>query len=117
MRLTAFQIDAIERATTEVFGEGSDVWLFGSRIDDGKRGGDLDLLIRPPERALEQTPEGMSVRDGKTVLMEKIRLLGALERRLGNRRIDIVIEMPGDTRPIVRIAREQGIRLNRMNSA
>jgi hypothetical protein len=43
--------------------------------------------------------------------MDKIRLLGKLERGLGERKIDIVIETPDDQRSIVKIAHETGIRL------
>ncbi|MBT8419413.1 MAG: nucleotidyltransferase domain-containing protein [Gammaproteobacteria bacterium] len=99
MRLTARQIDIIKQTTAEILGESAEVWLFGSRTDDNKRGGDIDLLIRPPAR------------DSKQALMEKIRLLVRLEQRLGECKIDIVIETPDDTRPIVRIARHQGILL------
>ena len=47
MRLTDVQIAAIREATAEVFGPEAQVWLFGSRVEDSKRGGDIDLLIRP----------------------------------------------------------------------
>jgi len=45
MRLNQHQCQAITTATRVVFGDSAKVWLFGSRIDDLKRGGDIDLLI------------------------------------------------------------------------
>ena len=46
MRLTPDQITAIKSAAAENFGTDASVSLFGSRVDDSKRGGDIDLLIR-----------------------------------------------------------------------
>lgn len=76
---------------------GHRVFLFGSRVDDNKRGGDIDLLLRP--------------RHSDQMLTRKLHLLRLLERQLGERRIDIVIETPDDARPIIRIAHETGVRL------
>ena len=45
MRLTPSQHSAIRTTATEIFGEDVIIWLFGSRVDDDKRGGDIDLLI------------------------------------------------------------------------
>ena len=45
MRLKQRDIDAIKWATAEVFGPTARVFLYGSRIDDSSRGGDIDLLI------------------------------------------------------------------------
>ena len=45
------------------------------------------------------------------VLAKKIAFLGKLERLLGERKIDVVIEEHNDVRPIVKIAHKQGIRL------
>ena len=98
MRLTAEQAEVIRVAVREVYGEDSRLWLFGSRVGDARRGGDIDLLVRPDT-------------SGGYALMDKIRLLGKLERGLGERKIDIVIETPDDQRPIVKIAHESGIRL------
>ena len=42
MRLAAEQITAIRQSALEVFGEDTQVWLFGSWADDSKRGGDID---------------------------------------------------------------------------
>lgn len=99
MRLTQPQRDAIRQTAAEAFGSAACVWLFGSRVDDTKRGGDIDLLIRPDPSALDR------------LLMRKIRFLGKLERILGERKIDVIIEGPADARPIVRIAHETGVRL------
>ncbi|MFO7641900.1 MAG: nucleotidyltransferase domain-containing protein [Candidatus Competibacteraceae bacterium] len=102
MRLTPEQAQAIRDSVTEVFGAAAQVWLFGSRVDDRRRGGDIDLLVRPPaDRAA----------DPETAWRDKLRLLGQLERRLGERKIDVVLEAPDDPRPIVRIAHQTGIPL------
>jgi predicted nucleotidyltransferase len=47
MRLTQNEKDSIKKTFLEVFGEG-EIYLFGSRVDDSKRGGDIDLFIRLP---------------------------------------------------------------------
>jgi uncharacterized protein len=99
MRLTPNQIAAIRASANEVFGPSVDVWLFGSRVDDHKRGGDIDLLIRAADM------------QAHSLLVSKLRFLGLLEQRLGERKVDVVIEMEGDTRPIVRVAHETGVRL------
>jgi predicted nucleotidyltransferase len=44
MRLTNYEILSIKKVFEEVFGNGK-IYLFGSRIDDTKRGGDIDLYI------------------------------------------------------------------------
>jgi len=43
MRLTPGQQSAIRSAVAETFGDAANVWLFGSRVDDNKRGGDIDF--------------------------------------------------------------------------
>ena len=53
----------------------ADVFLFGSRVDDARRGGDIDLLV------LSQRID----------LMAKLDILGDLHRRLGERRIDLLV--------------------------
>lgn len=45
MRLKPEEVDAIKAAALEVFGAGAVVRLFGSRVRDDLRGGDIDLLI------------------------------------------------------------------------
>ena len=45
MRLSSVQQNIIKSATTKLFGENANIYLFGSRVDDTKKGGDIDLLI------------------------------------------------------------------------
>ena len=99
MRLSSAQLAAIREAATEAFGSEVPLWLFGSRTDDSRRGGDIDLLVAP---ALD---------DANARLAAKLRFAAALERRIGERKIDIVIASPNDSRPIVTLARQHGIRL------
>jgi len=45
MRLTKEQISIIKTLVTRHFDSDTDVILFGSRVDDTARGGDIDLYI------------------------------------------------------------------------
>lgn len=45
MRLTEDEIKSIKNSVLSL-DQHADVYLFGSRVDDSKRGGDIDLLIK-----------------------------------------------------------------------
>ncbi|MDX8378179.1 MAG: nucleotidyltransferase domain-containing protein [Mariprofundales bacterium] len=77
MRLNQVQVDAIEQVFQTVFLHG-EVILFGSRVDDQKKGGDIDLFI--------QTAEPMS-----DLFERKIQFLLALKNRIGEQKIDLVL--------------------------
>ena len=105
IRLSTDQIQAICQAATTAFGQGTSVWLFGSRVDDSKRGGDIDLLVRPHVRTAADAAEPQQA------FMQKIKMLNLLERSLGERKIGLVVEQVQDTRPIVEVAHKKGIKL------
>lgn len=48
MRLSTAQITTIRNAVRELAGKDATVRLFGSRLDDNLRGGDIDLLVELP---------------------------------------------------------------------
>ncbi len=45
MRVTPRQIETVKMLAHRHFGDDAEVWLFGSRVDDSKKGGDYDFLI------------------------------------------------------------------------
>jgi len=100
MRLSSEKVEAIKAAAAEVFGDDAQVWLFGSRVDDARRGGDIDLYI---ETGLESAAERARL---------EARYWARLQRILGERKIDIVTHARGAAmRPIDQQARNTGIRL------
>ena len=46
MRLTEFEINVIKQSARDIFGSDVQVFLFGSRVDDTKKCGDIDLYIK-----------------------------------------------------------------------
>ena len=99
MRLMPQEIAAIDLAARECFTPGSTVRLFGSRLDDARRGGDIDLLIEPP---MPLSPDEQVARRNC--------FIARLYRLLGERQIDVLIVSAGvpDERPVVRAARREG---------
>ncbi|MBA1149293.1 nucleotidyltransferase domain-containing protein [Ectothiorhodospiraceae bacterium WFHF3C12] len=99
MRLSDEYAAAIRAGVRKIFGPNARVWLFGSRTDDSRRGGDIDLYVEAPCASDEVTQlEG--------------RLYAFLVRRLGEQRIDIIVRpnnMP--PRSIDEEAKRTGVRL------
>jgi predicted nucleotidyltransferase len=99
MRLTPDQIETIRRTTEEVFGATARVRLFGSRLDDSARGGDIDLLVEP----------GLPIAEPER---KRLELVARLQLRMGDQPIDVLIAgqrvQPGD---IYDLAARQGILL------
>lgn len=77
MRLTEDQQKIIRQAVITNFGEASKVYLFGSRVDDTKKGGDIDLYVEADYSSDE-------------MFYRKINLLTELQFKLGERKIDII---------------------------
>jgi uncharacterized protein len=96
VRLTPEQIHAITQTVSRLTGGTAEVFLFGSRLDDRARGGDVDLLIETG------TP---------LALVERARIKMELES-LVNLPVDIVSQVRDATpTPFQRIARANAVRL------
>jgi predicted nucleotidyltransferase len=102
MRLNDQQQSIIRSAVAESFGADANVWLFGSRVDDDARGGDIDLYIEPGTDNAEEIVES------------KLRFLATLYKKLGEQKIDVVIRRQGckENFPIYKLAKQTGIKLS-----
>lgn len=104
MRLPQKTRVAIATLFRKYFPEGK-LYLFGSRVNPSARGGDIDLLC-------EQ--DG----DTKILLDQKAAFLSELYATIGEQKIDFVLYRPSHPidSPIVRIAKETGIRIDMNNN-
>lgn len=76
MRLQTKDIKRILQVAREIYGNDVKVYLFGSRTDDTKRGGDIDLLVRTSEE--------------KKGILARVRMIAALKCFLGDQKIDVI---------------------------
>jgi len=79
MRLDAKTQNIIKTEVANLLGAGSIVRLFGSRVDDNQRGGDIDLLIESPAPF-------------ENKVQTECRLAARLYIRLGGRKVDVLIK-------------------------
>lgn len=94
MRLTQSEIEAIKQTFLDVFHDG-EIYLFGSRVDDNQKGGDIDLFIDRPINAS---------------FRKKIEFLSLLKQKIGDQKIDVVLSRD-KKRLIEREALQKGIKL------
>jgi predicted nucleotidyltransferase len=101
MRLTIHQIESIKKTFTSVFDAEDHIWLFGSRVDRKKRGGDIDLYI-----------ETVST-DFSIVAQKQLSFLSSLKKEIGDQKIDLIINMLSENKilPIYKEAKSTGILL------
>lgn len=99
MRLDKNEIENIKDLSQICFGNGSKVILFGSRVDDSLKGGDIDLYIVPRKK--------MSRSERRK---ERIKYLVYLKSKIGDQKIDLILS-EDDKRAIEREALETGIEL------
>lgn len=95
MRLEPYEVKAIQDSFINNFHSGK-IYLFGSRADDTKKGGDIDLYIEPI--------------DTQKLTSKKIDFLAELKRFIGDQKIDVVINR-GRNELIDKIAKQQGVLL------
>ena len=99
MRLSRSQIQAIVAATAELAGAEVQVRLFGSRLDGSLRGGDIDLLVECPHPVAR--PVWLAAQ-----------ITARLQRRLGDRKIDVLLIDPSTRlEPVHHVAKTFGVLL------
>lgn len=80
MRLSKSEIECIQKLAIQHFGEGTNVFLFGSRTNEKLRGGDIDLFI-------SKAGQKLSVRT-------KVDFMTDLVMLIGDQKIDVVLDHP-----------------------
>ena len=103
MRITPEQIKVFGVYAHRYFGEDAGLWLFGSRMDDGKRGGDYDFLVET------------SLLDADEIIEQKILLLTKLQGtvQFEDEKIDLIVKRRTGAfeMPIYQVAMHEGVRL------
>ncbi len=83
MRLSQLQHAIILQETKKLFGTDVTIRLFGSRINDELKGGDIDLFLEFPN-------------NNPNLWQKILRLNTALQKRLGEQKIDIIAHQLGE---------------------
>lgn len=96
MRLTDRQIHTIRQLARQVTGDQTRVRVFGSRLDDTARGGDIDLLLELPKSI-----------DNPALVAAQMSAL--VSRAFYGRKVDVLLSAPNLMRlPIHEIAFKEG---------
>ena len=98
IRLREYDVEAIKAAFKKNFGPDDHLWIFGSRVELAKKGGDIDLYIETSEFFDE-------------AFQKKRRFLVDLWDAIGEQKIDVVLHVTTDTEKklIYVVAREKGV--------
>jgi predicted nucleotidyltransferase len=97
MRLNRETKNKIIKYANQYFGNDIKLYLFGSRVFDDKKGGDIDLY-------LESSKE--------IAMNQQIKFLNSIYRNVTERKIDLVIKTPSrNNKPIFHTAKQEGILL------
>lgn len=91
MRLKESKLNNIKDIFIKVFGEG-ELYLFGSRVDDSKKGGDIDLYIVPAS--------------GDNLAIKKLNFRVLLKKAIHEQKIDVVIDR--DKNRLIDYGQDQG---------
>ncbi len=81
MRISEFEIESIKSLAHRHFGKNVQVFLFGSRAGDQKRGGDIDLFIT-------------NLNGEQLKIHTKINFITDLILQIGEQKIDVVLDNP-----------------------
>lgn len=99
MRLTDEQVAGIRDVVRAEVGEQAEIRLFGSRLDDARKGGDVDLFVEVPHAVTN--PALLSAR-----------ISARVGRLMYGRQVDVVLSAPNLRKAAIHdIARARGQKL------
>lgn len=100
VRIPEEDLVIIRQTFAQCFEQQDQLWLFGSRVDDNKRGGDIDFYIETQlSKDAGYEAERIFVRQ--------------LHEQLGDQKIDVVLKFldSDESLLIYRVAKAKGVRL------
>ena len=100
MRLNKIEIESIKEVAQTIFGHKSKVILYGSRTDDSKRGGDIDLYIQC----------SLGIGEAEKYQL-KIKFLVQLKKIIGDQKIDVLIGSGKQSNNFLSTVEKEGIQL------
>jgi predicted nucleotidyltransferase len=101
VRIAPKELAIIKSAFQKHFSNADHLWVFGSRADLTRRGGDLDFYIE----TVETNPE--------TALKNKTAFVNELWEKLGEQKIDVVLNLTLNKSDVViyEVAKKTGIKI------
>ena len=99
VRLSAREIEIVRETVSRLLGDHTCIRIFGSRVREDEKGGDIDILIETERKLANRVASAC-------------RLVSELQLQLGDQKIDVII-IDAETReqPIHQIARQTGVKL------
>ena len=94
MRLLPIEKAAVVDAVTR-FDPEARIYLFGSRVDDSQKGGDIDILVF----------------SARLTFKDKLKIKAIVFENIEEQKMDLIIARDSKD-PFVRMALENGVRLN-----
>jgi len=99
MRITESEKLSIIDSFKSIFKD-SELYLFGSRVDDSKKGGDIDLYIKLKKPL-----------DNLELVEKEAKFITTIQNNIGDQKIDLVINNNEENSLIYKAAEETGIKL------
>ncbi len=101
IRLDPSEIENIISSFKMFFGKEDRLWIFGSRVDLNKKGGDIDLYIET------------DISNVEAINKARIDFITDLYYKIGEQKIDVIVNKITDSfsLPIYDIAKREGMRL------
>ena len=97
MRLSTSQVESLKKLAGEEAGSDATLRLFGSRLDDAAKGGDVDLMLEL--KAPVANAAWLAAR-----------LSARASRALDGRKVDVLVVAPGlQLLPVHKVAFEKGV--------
>jgi len=93
VRLKSNEVVVIKRVITQ-FDSDADIYLYGSRVDDDKKGGDIDILVLSKNISF----------------LDKLKIKVTLYAELGEQKIDLLIA-ENASKPFVKMVFEEAMPL------